>query len=231
MRSKIHCVIPHVSPTGANKLLQIATQHLLHFPLPRAQLIHTHLPSRLPLRSSFSTSTTMSSDDAYMAFLNKANADSSDGQAQTSQESSDVLRTKTVDSSLSVPKPLKNIDAYYVSDTDEPFDPVVLKWDAAKDDTWPSIAELATLISESKDLSRSIESLPLTSFDPKDQYPEVFGAVRAAAAEKNPDATEEAVELKVYRIEITTTRIEYWILALHAPEKKIVGLRAKAVES
>lgn len=80
----------------------------------------------------------MSSDDAYMAFLNKANADYSDGQAQTTQES-DVLRTKTVDSSLSIPKPLKNIDAYYVSDTDEPFDPVVLKWDAAKDDTWPSI--------------------------------------------------------------------------------------------
>ncbi|KAJ6100158.1 hypothetical protein N7467_001693 [Penicillium canescens] len=173
----------------------------------------------------------MSSNDAYMAFLNKANADSSDGQAQTTQESSDVLRTKTVDSSLSIPKPLKNIDAYYVSDTDEPFDPVVLKWDAAKDDTWPSIAELASLISESNDLSRSIESLPLTSFDPKDQYPEVLGAVRAAAAENNPDATQEAVELKVYRIEITTTRIEYWILALHAPEKKIVGLRAKAVES
>ncbi|OQD81565.1 hypothetical protein PENANT_c026G02537 [Penicillium antarcticum] len=174
----------------------------------------------------------MSSDDAYMAFLNKANADSSDGQAESKKESpSDVLRTKTVDSSLSIPKPLKNIDAYYVSDTDEPFDPVVLKWDGAKDGTWPSIAELATLLSESKNLSRSIESLPLTSFDPKDQYPEVLGAVRAAAAEKNPDATEEAVELKVYRIEITTTRIEYWILALHAPEKTIVGLRAKAVES
>jgi hypothetical protein len=92
-------------------------------------------------------------------------------------------------------------------------------------------ADLSTLISESKDLSRSIESLPITSFDPKDQYPEVLGAVRAAAAEKNPDATEEAVELKVYRIEITTTRIEYWILALHAADKKIVGLRAKAVES
>jgi hypothetical protein len=95
----------------------------------------------------------------------------------------------------------------------------------------PPLAELATLISESNDLSRSIESLPVTSFDPKDQYPEVLGAVRAAAAENNPDATQEAVELKVYRIEITTTRIEYWILALHAPEKKIVGLRAKAVES
>jgi hypothetical protein len=87
----------------------------------------------------------MSSDDAYMAFLNKANADSSDGQAQTTQESSDVLRTKTVDSSLSIPKPLKNIDAYYVSDTDEPFDPVVLKWDAAKDDTWPSIGTFTSL--------------------------------------------------------------------------------------
>lgn len=77
----------------------------------------------------------MSSDDAYMSFLDKANADVSGGQAP---QGTDTVQTETVHSSLSVPKPLQSVDAYYTSDTDEPFEPVALKWDGAAKGAWPS---------------------------------------------------------------------------------------------
>jgi len=76
----------------------------------------------------------MASDDAYMSFLDKANADVSGDQSQQGAS----VKTETVHSSLSVPKALKSVDAYYVSETDEPFEPVALKWDGAAKGAWPS---------------------------------------------------------------------------------------------
>jgi hypothetical protein len=76
----------------------------------------------------------MSSDDAYMSFLDKANKDVSGDQSQQGAS----VKTETVHSSVSVPKNLKSVDAYYVSDTDEPFEPVALKWDGAAKGAWPS---------------------------------------------------------------------------------------------
>ena len=35
----------------------------------------------------------------------------------------------------------------------------------------------------------------------------------------------------VYRVEISRTKLEYWVLALEGVEGRVVGLRAKAVES
>jgi hypothetical protein len=77
----------------------------------------------------------MSSDDAYMSFLDKANADVS---GSAPQQGANTVKTETVHSSLSVPKPLQSVDAYYISDTDEPFEPVALKWDGAAQGAWPS---------------------------------------------------------------------------------------------
>ncbi|KAJ6150465.1 hypothetical protein N7471_001664 [Penicillium samsonianum] len=185
--------------------------------------------SSLPTHSSFSTSTQiMSSDDAYMSFLDKANEDVSRG---APQQGAGTAKTFTVHSSLSVPKPLQSVDAYYVSDTDEPFEPVALKWDGAAKGSWPSADQLASLISPDTDLSQSISILSPSSFDPNNQYSAALDAVRAAAVEKDSGADQSAVELKVYRVEQTSTKIEYWLLALDAPESRIVGLRAKAVES
>lgn len=56
-------------------------------------------------------------------------------------------------------------------------------------------------------------------------------AVRAAAVENDPNADESAVDVKVYRVELTSTKLEYWVLALEGPESKLVGLRAKAAET
>lgn len=155
MRPKIHCVIPHVSPASANRARLtpynrlILTQprqsstHLLHPPAstanPKSHTTKYSLPSQSPTRyflptRPFSTSIIMASDDAYMSFLDKANQDVSGDQTQKGA----TVKTETVHSSLSVPKALQSVDAYYVSETDEPFEPVALKWDGAAKGSWPS---------------------------------------------------------------------------------------------
>ncbi|KAJ9247082.1 hypothetical protein DTO195F2_9220 [Paecilomyces variotii] len=77
----------------------------------------------------------MSSDNSYLAFLNKANEDLNAGRVAPQQ--SNAVRTQSVDVDVTVPAPLRAIDTYYVSETDEPFEPVVLKWEGASRGLWP----------------------------------------------------------------------------------------------
>lgn len=91
-----------------------------------------------------------------------------------------------------------------------------------------ALDQLSSLISPDTDLSQSISTLSPSDFDPKNQYSKALGAVRDAGSEND---TDKSVELKVYRVEATSTKVEYWVLALHKPESRLVGLRAKAVES
>lgn len=93
------------------------------------------------------------------------------------------------------------------------------------------LAQFSKLISPSADLSNAISTLSPSAFDPKNQYASVMRAVRAAAVENDSDADESAVDVKVYRVELSSTKLEYWVLALEGLESKLVGLRAKAVES
>ncbi|GLI75644.1 hypothetical protein PoHVEF18_003906 [Penicillium ochrochloron] len=171
----------------------------------------------------------MSSDEAYMSFLDKANADLNAGRPQ--QGATETARTETVDANTQVPKPLQSVDAYYVSDADEPFEPVALKWEGASKGDWPSPDQFSRLISPSADLSQAISTLSPSSFDPKNQYASVLRAVRSAAVEKDSDADQSGVEVKVYRVELTSTKLEYWVLALDVAGSRVVGLRAKAFES
>jgi hypothetical protein len=67
----------------------------------------------------------MSSDDAYSAFLDQANQDTGAHAPAASQKSSSA-QLKTTDTE--VPAALLGVDAYYVSEADEPFEPVSLKW-------------------------------------------------------------------------------------------------------
>lgn len=78
----------------------------------------------------------MSSDDAYMSFLDKANADLNNARAERAQRQS-IARTEAIDIDVRVPAPLTSVDAYYVSETDEPFEPVTLKWEKAAKGLWP----------------------------------------------------------------------------------------------
>ena len=80
-----------------------------------------------------------STDDAYMSFLDKANQDLSSGRSQQAKQSSSTeVRTETLSAGARIPDPLKSVEVYYVSETDEPFEPVLLKWDGAKKGVWPS---------------------------------------------------------------------------------------------
>ncbi|PLB47890.1 hypothetical protein P170DRAFT_465415 [Aspergillus steynii IBT 23096] len=201
-------------------LLITSTRQFAHLPSPRVS--HSTIITR-----------NMSSDDAYMSFLNKANADLNTARNQPSENvSSAVARTETVDAGVRVPAPLTSVDAFYISETDEPFEPVTLKWDGASRGLWPDAAHLSSLISPSTDLSSSITTLPASSFDPKNQYPGPLRAVRAAVAQASGGGIDEsAVEVKAYRVEVGTSRVEYYLVALDAEQGLLVGLRAKAVET
>lgn len=93
------------------------------------------------------------------------------------------------------------------------------------------VDQLSGLISPNSDLSQDISTLTPSSFDPNNQYSSVFHAVRSAAVESDENGDQSAVEVKVYRVELSSTTLEYWLLALDVVEERIVGLRAKAVES
>ena len=76
----------------------------------------------------------MASDDAYGAFLDQANQDTGSSKASSKTTSAP---TKAVDTA--VPELLHKVRQYYVSDSDEPFEPVSLKWSGKN---MPSESEL-----------------------------------------------------------------------------------------
>lgn len=63
------------------------------------------------------------SDDAYSSFLDQANQDTGASKASTQSK---TASTKAVDTE--VPATLQGVEQYYVSEADEPFEPVSLKW-------------------------------------------------------------------------------------------------------
>lgn len=75
----------------------------------------------------------MASDEDYTSFLEKANQYTGSSKATTQSKK---ISTEAVDTE--VPQSLQAIEEYYVSDADEPFEPVSLKWDG---DALPSVGE------------------------------------------------------------------------------------------
>lgn len=71
----------------------------------------------------FKHSSRTMSDDAYSSFLDQANQDTGASKASTNSKSA---ATKAVDTD--VPVTLQKVDQYYTSESDEPFEPVSLKW-------------------------------------------------------------------------------------------------------
>lgn len=69
----------------------------------------------------------MATDEDYAAFLDKVNQDPNEGAAE---QKSGKIELKTVDEDVKVPACLSKAtkDAFYVSDADEPFVPVALKY-------------------------------------------------------------------------------------------------------
>lgn len=96
--------------------------------LPTSQLVLRRVRPSTP-----SPKSRMASDEDYMAFLDKANKDVDDGKAYAAEQSQRASKAtfKALDSGSQVPKAIKDVckDTVYVTDADEPFEEVSLKWD------------------------------------------------------------------------------------------------------
>jgi hypothetical protein len=85
------------------------------------------------LQEEENTATEMASDEDYMSFLERANQDLSAGGAAKTQTATARGRVelKAVDDGVEVPavliKATESGDSFYVSDADEPFEPVCLE--------------------------------------------------------------------------------------------------------
>jgi hypothetical protein len=70
----------------------------------------------------------MSSDADYAAFLDKANQDTDSAETKDASQKKSY-GTKSVNTA--VPKVLEQVEEYYISDSDEPFEPVALEFEGA----------------------------------------------------------------------------------------------------
>jgi len=152
----------------------------------------------------------MSSDADYASFLDKANQDT--GSKNASTQSKKSVGTKSVNTA--VPKALEQIEEYYTSDADEPFEPVSLTYEG---DGLPSADELAKLLSHNSGVSE----VGAKEFDPQNQYKSVLDAVEKAGSK----------DVGIFRVEHGSTRAEYYVVSVDKKESRLVGLKALAVES
>lgn len=91
-----------------------------------------HLQPNRRRSLSGTTPLKMATDDEYMDFLNKANEDPGQGSASTQAQGSKAKKElKAADHGADIPQPLVKAtkDAFYMSDSDEPFVPVSLAWE------------------------------------------------------------------------------------------------------
>ncbi|KAF2017081.1 hypothetical protein BU24DRAFT_420108 [Aaosphaeria arxii CBS 175.79] len=149
----------------------------------------------------------MSSDADYASFLDKANQSTNDGSASASSKKD--VGTKSVNTA--VPQPLQEVEEYFVSDADEPFEPVALKFDGKGS---VSADDLKSLLSHASAVTPADEK-QLSG------YKKVIEAVKKAGNGK----------VAYFRVELGGTRTEYYVVSVDEGEGRLVGLKALAVES
>ncbi|PSS20497.1 hypothetical protein M430DRAFT_50159 [Amorphotheca resinae ATCC 22711] len=161
----------------------------------------------------------MATDEDYAAFLEKANADPSEGISAT--QSVGRAGLKAVDEGEAIPAVLKSAvaDAFYVSDADEPFEPVCLNLPEDKG-TLPDEATFAKLVEHPQPEEAVVEIMDIGKWDPQGQYKELVDATRKAT---------KGSDVMVYRIERGGSRVEYWLVGVEGG--KLLGVKALAIES
>ncbi|KAF7560095.1 hypothetical protein G7046_g4065 [Stylonectria norvegica] len=198
-----------------NKLLSHPPRNLQPLSLSTAVLFR---PATTPQAHPLSTTRAlnMASDDDYTAFLNKANQDSSAAAPTTQQKPA----FKTKDAGSQAPKPIRDAiqNAVYVSDADEPFEEVSLRWDGSGG--LPDEVAFATLIQHPDPKTADVDILDPTDWDPKGQYTAVVEAVREAS---------RGNDVRVYRVVRDSTRVDYWVVT--AEKGQVLGVKALAIES
>ena len=176
----------------------------------------------------------MSSDDAYSSFLDQANQDTGASKASTQSKSKSVS-TKAVDTD--VPATLQKVEQYYTSEADEPFEPVSLRWNGKNMPSESTYAKTFILPRCSKHelmqeyaadefgeligVQSEVSTLGSKEFDPQGQYKEVLQVVEKAGDGK----------ARVFKIETGRARAEYYVVGFDEKNGRVVGLKAKSVES
>ncbi|KAK5632520.1 hypothetical protein RRF57_008234 [Xylaria bambusicola] len=165
----------------------------------------------------------MVSDEDYMAFLDKANRDPNEGYAAPQSNSKTEL--KATDDGAKIPVAIQEAtkDAFYVSDSDEPFVPVCLAWDEGGKGL-PDEEELATLIHHPDPANADIEIQDPADWDTQGQYKAIVDAVTKAG---------KGNDVRVYRVARGGVKVEYWVLTTDGKgaNARLVGAKALAVES
>lgn len=159
----------------------------------------------------------MSDDASYAAFLNKANADPKAGQTSAESTSTSQSRSKydPTTSSEALPASLKSLpDITYTSDTDSPFKPVLFSYSGS---SLPSAGKFAQCLAHTS--KGAVEELSVDEFDPRGEYKEVIERVEQTGSGG----------VKVYRVEVSKTRADYYVLTLG--QGILVGVTTEAVES
>jgi hypothetical protein len=180
----------------------------------------------------------MASDEDYAAFLDKANADPNEGVAKT--RTSNKVALKAVDHGVEIPAALTKAteDTFYVSDADEPFEPVCLKLGGKGKGIMPDEGLCSASSEQSCGLTKNIAVafaklvhhpspedadvtiLDIGEWDPSGQYKDIVDATRAAS---------KGSDVRVYRISAGGSRVEYYLVGIDG--EKLVGVKALAVES
>lgn len=167
----------------------------------------------------------MSSDGAYAAFLEKANEDPSSGRAQATSGGSGAKKLKTADKGAEVPAAIKKVtkDRFYVSDADEPFEAVALKWDEGGNGL-PDEEEFAKLVEHWDPKNADVQIQDPSDWNRNGDYGDIVDAVTEAV---------KGADVRVYRVGKDATRVEYFVVGCEGQGKdaRLVGVRALSVES
>ncbi|KAI2783220.1 hypothetical protein F4815DRAFT_460328 [Daldinia loculata] len=188
-------------------------------------LQNRHFPRSVDNLRSFTTTRAlkMASDEDYMAFLDKANKNPSEG--YTKAQSANKQDFKATDEGAQIPAVIQEAtkDSFYVSDADEPFVPVYLAWDESGKGL-PDEEEFAILIHHPDPSNAQIEIQDPADWDTQGQYKSILDAVRKAG---------KGNDVRVYRVSKGGVRIEYWVVTTEGigPSAKLVGVKALAIES
>jgi hypothetical protein len=177
----------------------------------------------------------MSDDASYSAFLTKANEPLSSPQQQT-QTSTSTSQTKTrfdptsTPTTAATPKPIATLLSdsrpTYTSETDAAFEPFFASYSGTSLPSADDFAKAAGLKGgESTTSTTNVEKLNVKAFDPRGQYAEVIEAVKAAG-DGDGDGN-----VGVYRLEVSSTRIVYFVVTLADKGSKLVGVKVESVES
>ena len=122
-------VCPAILHPSANiRLSNATTPSAVHFPTPyllQPTAHHHTFALRPPIHPA--TTRNMSSDADYASFLDKANQDTGSADATHTSSSKKSYGTQSVNTT--VPQGLAQVQEYYTSEADEPFEPVALAYE------------------------------------------------------------------------------------------------------